>query len=197
MSDELLKVIKFVGRTYVVLIIGALLSSILLATFFGREPSGGTSVSSPLYLSPALPIPGTPGILLVRPGEVMTAVYTVTNTTSNVSVSRRITLHGRGPRACELDWNAPPKEFGSLEYVVLRPGESMRFEGIQRFTVAGLYFVETNRQTMDGRWGAFGRRINRQYFIVGDESTIRSVDTSCVAERTIVIGIQVLLTPTP
>lgn len=191
-----MKIIGVLAKALIGLLLALVVFSMIFAFFFLREPTGGTGVSSPLDVSPASPIKGTPGILLIRPGKEITAAYTVTNTTNDTSVSRRIGISAQGPRACELEWNAPSSGFGATEFVVLKPNESFKFVGKQTFTQPGLYFMETNRQTMDGNWGGFGRRVDRVYFIVGDENTLKSVDSSCVADKSRLLGQPIVGTPT-
>jgi len=187
-----MNVVRCLSKVAIAVSIAGVLLSIIFAIFFMREPVGGTDVSSPLEVFPVSTVTGEPGILLLRLGQEVTAIYTVTNSTNDISVSRRIGISAAGPHACNLDWSEPAHGFGAIDNIALHPNESKRFTGSQTYTVRGLYFMETNRQTMDNRWGGFGDRVNRQYFIVGDADTIRSVDKSCVAERTRVVGQQVL-----
>ena len=113
--------------------------------FFIQEPTtAGTGVDSPLYMTPSSMITHAAGILLVQPGQELTAFYTVTNDTKEPSASSWVGLHAIGPRACELDWEAPNRLFILIENFVLEPGDSKRIEGKLEFTEPGLYFAESN-----------------------------------------------------
>ncbi len=187
------------GKVIIVTPIAAVVLTIILRVFFVQEPATeGTGVESPLYLTPSSTIPSVAGILLITPGQEITAFYTVTNSTRVTSVSQWVGIHAVGPHACEQDWGAPARYWAKLDNFVLEPGATRRIEGKLRFSEVGLYFGETTRLTREGNSaGGYGRRVSRQYFVVGDENTIKSVDTSCVAEKTRLIGRQVLLDATP
>ncbi len=184
------------GRALIVIPISAVVLLVVLRMFFIQEPGPeGTAVASPLNLIPSSTIPGVAGILLVAPGQDVTAVYTLTNKAEVASVSPWVGIHAVGPHACEQDWKARAKHWAKLDNFILEPGEFRRIEGTLQFTEVGLYFGETTRPTPGGTSaGGYGRCVSRQYFVVGDENTLKSVDTSCVANRTRQIGRQILLT---
>lgn len=174
--------IAVIARSSKVCIFAIILSTLLvlpLATLLERHPTGEAKVVGELVLSPVLST--TSGYLLVQPRHEVTAVFTFTNPTGEVSLSRRIMAAGRGPEICALGWDrAPAASFSAVENVILQGNETQRYEEVRAFATPGVYRIETKRQTLDGSWEGFASSTDGKYIIVGDETDAQSFDTSCI-----------------
>lgn len=178
-GEKRINAIRRGSQIFIVIVICLTVIVVALTSVYGGPPSGIATVTDPLELSPVLTT--TSGYLQVQSGQRVTAVYTFTNGGDQVSVSRRIMAAGRGPDYCRRGWNPEDAEsFSAMENVVLKPGETRRYERARAFQTPGVYYVKTERQTLDKNWEGFGATTNGKYIIVVDEDKRQPFDTSCI-----------------